>query len=186
MSLPILSRLIRSAGSGWSKSLLALAGLFALAALVRVAPVGATPSLGQVAQTLAFGVAEGGISGHMQINKGPNGKVSPWQLQLQAQGDTDYHVLRLVLSPGGHSGWHSHPGLLVGSVITGQVDFYDANCQSRTIPANHVYTEDDAVHAIVNSGTVDAELYLTFLVKHGAPRRLDEPAPACADETPIP
>jgi len=186
MSLQILPRLVRSARSGWSKSLLTLTGLLALAALVRVVPVWATPSFGQVAQTLAFGVAEGGVSGHMQVNKNSNGKVAPWQLQLQAQGDTDYHVLRLVVSPGGHSGWHSHPGLLVGAVTSGQVDFYNANCEKRTILANQVYTEDDAVHAIVNSGSVDAELYLTFLVKHGAARRLDEPAPACAGETPIP
>jgi hypothetical protein len=49
-----------------------------------------------------------------------------------------------------------------------------------------VYTEDDTVHAIVNTSTQDAELYITFLLKHGAPRRRDEPAPACAVQTPIP
>jgi len=185
MSLQIFPDWI-SRRSGWSKPLLTLVALFALAALAWVAPVRATPSLGQVAQTLAFGVAEDGISGHMQVNTKANGTIWPWQLQLQAQKATDYHVLRLILSPGGHSGWHSHPGLLIGVATSGQVDFYNANCEKRTILANQVYTEDDAVHAIFNSGNVDAELYITFLVKGGAPRRRDEPAPACAAETPIP
>jgi quercetin dioxygenase-like cupin family protein len=107
-------------------------------------------------------------------------------LLLHAGGPTDYYSHHLVLSPGGYSGWHSHPGLLIAVVKSGQIDFYDANCQRQTIGPGQVYTEDDAVHAIVNSGTLDADLYITFLVKHGAPRRQDEPAPACAFNTPIP
>jgi hypothetical protein len=42
------------------------------------------------------------------------------------------------------------------------------------------------VHGIYNSGNETAELYITFLVKHGAGRRLDAPAPSCASVTPIP
>jgi quercetin dioxygenase-like cupin family protein len=146
----------------------------------------ATSSLGLAAQTLAFGVAENGIGEHMQITRNPDGTVTPWLLQLQALRETDYHLLHLVLSPGGHSGWHSHPGLLVGVVKSGQIDFYDANCQKQTVAAGEVYTENDAVHAIINNGSVDADLYITFLVKHDAPRRRDEPAPACAVDTGIP
>lgn len=163
-----------------------LTALLGMAALCLTASASATPPSGLAAQTLAFGVAEDGISEHMQISRNPNGTVTPWQLQLQVQKDTDYHVLRLVLSPGGHSGWHSHPGLLIGAVQSGQIDFYDGDCQKRTVTAGEVYTEGDEVHAITNTGVVDADLYITFLVKHGAPRRRDEPAPACAVDTPIP
>jgi quercetin dioxygenase-like cupin family protein len=132
-------------------------------------------------------MAEDGISEHMQVSKNPNGTVTPWQLQLQAQTDTDYRVAYLELDPGGHSGWHSHPGLLIGAVQSGQIDFYDANCQKQTVGAGEVYTENDEVHAIANPSASDsAELYITFLLKGGEPRRRNEDAPACAVNTPIP
>lgn len=157
------------------------------AGLALGAKVWATPSFGFLTnETLASGVSAEGISGHMQINGNPNGSVAPWQLQLQVQGDTDYYWHHIVLAPGGYSGWHSHPGLLIAAVKSGQIDFYNSHCEKHTIQAGQVYTEDDEVHAIVNTGTADADLYLTFLVKHGAPRRRDEPAPACAVHTPVP
>lgn len=147
----------------------------------------ATPPVGFIVnQILASGVALDGISQHMQINKNPDGTVTPWQLQLQVQGDTDYYLQHLVLSPGGYSGWHSHPGLLVGAVKSGEVDFYTADCTKHTITAGQVYTENDEVHGIINTGLVDADLYISYLVKHGQPRRRDESAPPCAFETPIP
>lgn len=147
----------------------------------------ATPSLGIIVnETLASGVAVDGISQHMQISHNSDGTVTPWQLQLQVEGETDYYSHHLVLSSGGYSGWHSHPGVLIATVKSGHIDFYNAKCEKQTIGTGQVYTEDNEVHAIANNGAGDADLYLTFLVKHGAPRRLDEPAPDCAVYTGIP
>jgi len=161
--------------------------LWPVAGVLLAVSAWATPPVGFIVnQILASGVALDGISQHMQINKNPDGTVTPWQLQLQVQGDTDYYSQHLVLSPGGYSGWHSHPGLLVGAVKSGQVDFYTADCTKHTITAGQVYTENDEVHGIVNTGLVDADLYISYLVKHGQPRRRDEPAPPCAFTTPIP
>jgi quercetin dioxygenase-like cupin family protein len=161
--------------------------LLALPALVLAAKAWATPPLGFVLnQILASGFAAGGISEHMQINKNPDGTATPWQLVLQIQGDTDYYSQHLVLAPGGYSGWHSHPGVLVAGVKSGQVDFYDANCQKQTVGAGQVYTENDAVRAISNTGLVDADLYISYLIKHGSPRRREEAAPSCAVDTGIP
>jgi quercetin dioxygenase-like cupin family protein len=172
------SRSLRLGRSRW---------LLALAALVFAAKVWATPSLGFVVnQILAAGLAVDGISQHIQINRNPDGTMTPWQLQLQVQGDTDHYSQHLVLSPGGYSGWHSHPGVLIATVKSGQIDFYDADCRKRTIGPGKVYTEDDRVHAISNTGVVDADLYISYLVKHGAARRRDESAPACAVDTGIP
>lgn len=159
----------------------------AVAALGLAAKTWATPAVGFIVnQILASGFAIDGISQHVQINKNPDGTVTPWQLQLQVQGDTDYYSQHLVLAPGGYSGWHSHPGLLVGTVKSGQVDFYTADCQKHTIGPGQVYTENDEVHAISNTGPVDADLYISYLIKHGAPRRREESAPACAVGTGIP
>jgi quercetin dioxygenase-like cupin family protein len=161
--------------------------LLVLPVMVLAAKAWATPPLGFVLnQILASGFAAGGVSEHMQINKNPDGTVTPWQLVLQVQGDTDYYSQHLVLSPGGYSGWHSHAGVLVAAVKSGQIDLYDANCHKRTIGAGQVYTEDDDVHAISNTGTVDADLYISYLIKHGASRRREESAPSCAVDTGIP
>ena len=157
------------------------------AALVFAVNAWATPPVGFIVnQILASAVAAGGINQHMQINKNPDGTVTPWQLGLQVQGDTDYYSQHLVLAPGGYSGWHSHPGLLIGGVKSGQVDFYNAECKRLTVGAGQVYTENDEVHAIINNGTVDADLYISYLVKHGAARRREEAAPPCAVDTGIP
>jgi quercetin dioxygenase-like cupin family protein len=155
-------------------------------ALVLIVRLWATPASGLVLTTLTTAVAPGGISEHLQLNRNPDGSVNPWQLQLQAQGDTDYIVAHLEIPPGGHSGWHNHPGVLVAAVKSGAIDFYDQDCAMTRIGAGGVYTEDDHVHGIYNSGNQTAELYITFLVKHGAGRRLDQPAPSCAYLTPIP
>jgi quercetin dioxygenase-like cupin family protein len=153
--------------------------------LVASARVWATVASGLTSQILATGFTDG-IAQHIQFNKNPDGSKSPWGLQLQMHGDTEYRQVRLVLAPGGHSGWHRHPGLLVGTVKSGQVDSYDSACQKRTIKTQDVFSESDETHAIINTGSVDAELYLTFLVKRGVLPRLDSPAPECWPETGIP
>jgi quercetin dioxygenase-like cupin family protein len=164
-----------------TKTLLTLAVLSVAAASL------ATPTFGVVLnQILAKGVAADSIGRHMQINKNPDGALEPWQLQLQVQGDTDFYVQHLVLSPGGYSGWHTHPGLLIGTVASGQIDFYDDQCQKHSIGAGQVFTEDNRVHAIINRGTVDADLFISYLIKHNLPRRLEASAPDCAFSTGIP
>jgi quercetin dioxygenase-like cupin family protein len=161
--------------------------LLLLAAPAAAATAWATPPFGFITnQILVSGAASGGISQHMQIVRNADGTVTPWQLQLQVQGDTDFYSQHLVLSPGGYSGWHSHPGVLIGGLKSGQIDFYSGNCARRTIAAGQVFTENDAVHAIINTGTVDADMYISYLVKHGAPRRREEAAPECSPETGIP
>lgn len=162
---------------------------FLLVALVVtvVAVALATPSLGLVATTLATGVSLDNINQHVEANKNADGSVVPWQLHVGAQGQTDVRVLRLEVAAGGHSGWHSHPGLLIGTVKSGSVDLYDANCQKRTITAGGVFFESDRVHGLITTpGTGPADLWLTFLTKHNEPRRIDEAAPTCAWSTGIP
>lgn len=159
--------------------MLALFGL-AMAAL-------ATPPLGFIVnQLLAKGATFENISEHVQMAKNLDGSVEPWQVQLQAQGSTDSYVQHLVLAPGGYSGWHTHPGILIGTLVSGSIDFYNANCQKRSLTAGQMYFEDENVHAIINTGGVNADLYITYLIKHGAPRRMEADAPACAPSTGIP
>ena len=154
------------------------AGIPALVAL-GVATVLATPPVGFVVnQILAQGTAAN-ISEQVQIAKNLDGTVDPWQAQMQAQGATDTYVQHLVLAPGGYSGWHRHPGILVATLVAGNVDLYNANCQKTSYTAGQVYFETDQPHAIINRGSEDADIYLAYLIKHGQPRRIEADAPVC-------
>ena len=147
----------------------------------------ATPPVGFILnQVLASATTFDNISEHAQMSRSPDGKVDPWQVQIQAQGPTDTYVQHLVLAPGGYSGWHKHPGVLVGSLVSGEIDFYDANCQKHSYTGGQVYFEGSDVHAIINRGTTNADLYISYLIQHGSPRRIEADAPACAAVTGIP
>ena len=161
--------------------------IFLLSALGIATVALATPSLGFIVnQILAKGVVSSNIRQQIEITRNPDGSVEPWEAELHAHGSTDFYIQHLVLAPGGYSGWHTHPGILIGTVTAGSIDFYDASCQKHTVAAGEVYFENGNVHGIVNTGSVDADLSIAYLIKHNLPRRLEADAPACAVSTPIP
>lgn len=112
--------------------------------------------------------------------------VDDWKVSLDTKGASDFYIQDLALAPGGYTGWHTHPGIFVGVVSSGTIDFYDENCNLKTFAVGQVWTEDDRLHAVANHGTVDARAQFVYLIKQGQPRRIDQPAPACAPITGIP
>jgi len=158
-----------------------------LAVLGMAAGALATPPVGfLVNQIVAMGSAMDSISQEVQMGCALDGRDERWQIQLQAEGATDVYVQQLALAPGGYSGWHTHPGILVGTVVSGSIDFYDANCQKHSYTPGQVFLENSQPHGIINTGTVNAELSIAYLVKHNAARRIEADAPACASTTGIP
>jgi quercetin dioxygenase-like cupin family protein len=88
-----------------------------------------------------------------------------------------------TFAPGGMSGWHSHPGYLTGTVVSGQVVRYGSDCSSQTFTAGQSFYETGASTFIVKnaSGTDPAVLSVTFVVPGGTPTtalRIDKPQPA--------
>ena len=147
----------------------------------------ATPPFGFVLnQIVAMGSASDSLSQQVQVAGSPDSGDPQWQLQLQAQGATDFYVQQLVVAPGGYSGWHTHPGILIGTVVSGSIDFYDANCQKHSFTAGQVFMENTQVHGIINTGSVNAELSIAYLVKHNTPRRMEADSPTCSVATGIP
>lgn len=153
----------------------------------------ATPPFGIVLnQIVAQGTALSDIKEVLRVDNDPNeesdqdNENEDWHLHVRTQGATDFYVQHIVVGPGGYSGWHTHPGLLIGTVVSGSIDFYDANCQKRSFTAGQVFTENTQVHAIINTGTVNADLSAAYLIKHNLPRRIEADAPACAPATGIP
>jgi quercetin dioxygenase-like cupin family protein len=99
---------------------------------------------------------------------------------IKTRGQSDVYITRLTIAPGGHGGWHSHPGPSIITVNSGTASFYD-ECDDFTphaYAAGTGFVEDaGCVHLLANEGTVDLEVVVVQIVPRGAPRRIDEPAP---------
>ena len=113
-------------------------------------------------------------------------RVDDWKVSVETKGASDFYMQDIAIAPGGYSGWHTHPGIFIGTVIAGTIDYYDENCNVKTITAGKVWTEASELHAIANHGTEDFRGQFVYLIKQGEPRRVDAGAPACAPITGIP
>lgn len=103
----------------------------------------------------------------------------------KTRGSADFATLQITLAPGGSSGWHHHPGVVLVSVVSGSVRFYDTDCTYQTYDAGDAFVEaSDQAGLAKNIGSVDAALYATFIVPTStAPTglRIEDPQPAgCA------
>jgi quercetin dioxygenase-like cupin family protein len=77
----------------------------------------------------------------------------------------DVAVVKVVLEPGGHTGWHHHPGVGLASVASGAVTVYDEECGSTVYEAREGFLESGDEPMIVrNEGSVTAEFYVTFII----------------------
>lgn len=103
-----------------------------------------------------------------------------WKGSLTTNGPTDIFVLDIEYASGGHTGWHSHPGILLTSMISGSIERYDSQCVKHVYNAGDSFTEDSRPHYVRNVGTDNAHYTTTYILPHGYERRTDQPAPDCA------
>jgi quercetin dioxygenase-like cupin family protein len=98
-------------------------------------------------------------------------------VKIKTKGLTDAYVAYRRIAPGGHSGWHSHPGPVLVLVTAGTATLYDDCVTPFDYPAGSGFVEAGDTHLVANEGDTDVELIVVFLVPRGAPTRIDEPAP---------
>ncbi len=103
-----------------------------------------------------------------------------WSAKLITSGPSNFIVLDGSYFPGGHTGWHSHPGILLITVTEGSIEWYNSNCEKTVYNVGDSLTENTEVHYFRNVGSVNARVMATFVIAKGQPRRIDQPAPACA------
>lgn len=108
-------------------------------------------------------------------------KTGEWELELKTEGPSELGVSELRIVPGGHAGWHSHPGPSLVIVKSGTLTFYrgdDPTCTGRVQPAGSAFVDPGGVvHIARNEGSVDLVLLTTRLIPSGAAGRIDEPDP---------
>ena len=108
------------------------------------------------------------------------GESDTHEIEIKASGEWEMRVLRFRIKPGGHTGWHSHPGPVFVMVTAGTMTLYQADDPDNPVdyPAGTGFVEDARrVHIARNEGDVDLELDAFLLIPLGQPARIDEPAP---------
>ena len=82
----------------------------------------------------------------------------------------DFALAKVVIEPGGTTGWHHHPGVALVSVNSGAVTEYDKNCHKSVIKAGEGFFESNGeVHVVRNRGKANAVLYVTFIAPTKTP-----------------
>ena len=94
------------------------------------------------------------------------------RVKFQTKDQTYVRVQTITIAPGGFSGWHHHPGIVIVSVLSGAVTFTHSDCSSKTygpgLPNGAVFVEggDDPGQASSAGG---ATLYATFVAPNDGP-----------------
>jgi quercetin dioxygenase-like cupin family protein len=175
--------------------LLIAAALIALATFTPV-PARATDSCGVVSVNLLDPVSAGYF---------PNGSLDlmcnelqqyGWSLKTKFKGDSDLYVTQHTFPVGAYTGWHTHPGPSLITVISGELTVYEADSCNTPIVyhAGESFTDIGCgdVHLVRNEGTVCAVDVAVQIVPHGQPRRIEADQPAncpaftCPSPTPGP
>jgi hypothetical protein len=123
-----------------------------------------------------------------------------FDVEIKAKDNTDIAVSNVVVSPGGSSGWHSHPGPVLVIVKTGTITFYRAGkhggqngddengdnganapiCSRTVYPAGSAFVEVPAPGHVMlakNEGSTEATVTATYFAPPGAALRIDRPWP---------
>lgn len=151
----------------------AISRALVLGLLVAVASVGvtlATSGSGASPTTLGRGTLEAGD------------KIKNDNLKLDVRTDIDVVTQTITIVPGGHTGWHSHPGPVFVTITAGAMTFYDGDdpaCAPIVYPTGSTFIDEGGghVHIARNQGTVNLVLYATLLLPVGAGLRTDAPDP---------
>jgi quercetin dioxygenase-like cupin family protein len=97
------------------------------------------------------------------------------------QRSADLAIVRVVLEPGGSTGWHHHPGVGPAAVKSGTVTFYDADCDKTVYTAGEGFFEShDEPMLVRNRGDRKAVFYVAFIIPTSTPPdglRIDDPQP---------
>jgi quercetin dioxygenase-like cupin family protein len=112
--------------------------------------------------------------------------VNSDRIKLQTKSPADVRVQRVDIGPGGRSGWHHHPGVVIVAVETGTVTYVDSDCQATSYgagsPNGSVFVESgDEPHEARNLTDQPATVYATFVAPDADPGvfRIEDPLINC-------
>lgn len=139
-------------------------------------------------QTARFTASSGSMStllGRATFAQDGNFKVKrstgDWHVEVKAHRELDMAVQQIVFQPGGHSGWHSHPGPVFIQVVSGTMTFYesdDPSCTPVVRSAGQGFLDvGEHAHIARNESGSTATNVVIYLAPPGAVLRIDQPDP---------
>ena len=105
---------------------------------------------------------------------------SEFKAFVKTEGPSTFIIQDAAYLPGGHNGWHSHPGLIAVTVLAGSIEWFDADCKMTPYKAGDSWVEGSQVHYFRVTSATNLHLMASYIIAKGAPPRIDQPAPACA------
>ena len=140
----------------------------------------ATGAVGFTSQLLAQGTTTESVN--FKIHAGH--RHSKREIEFETKGPVIFRTAQNTILPGGSSGWHSHPGIVLITVKEGTVTFYSDECSFNVYPAGTSFVEraQDGPGLALNKGTIDAVVVATFIDFPGTTVfRVDEDNPGCPE-----
>jgi quercetin dioxygenase-like cupin family protein len=143
---------------------------------VRFAGIASTVILGLFIAGLARATAGSGASASI-LGTG----VAEEKVKTRGNQPYDVVVQSITITPGGHTGWHTHPGIAVAVVTSGVLTVYDADdrsCSPQHYGDGQAYVDPGYGHLHIarNEGNIPTEVLVTYLdVPIGGGVRIDVP-----------
>jgi quercetin dioxygenase-like cupin family protein len=137
----------------------------------------ATPIVNLASPLFSVGQHPSDIAAH-GVWQSPGGQW--FEVGMRSVGPSTISTQDVAFSPGGHNGWHSHPGLVAVTLISGSIQWFNENCEKTDYTAGDSWTEGSQLHYFRVVGAVGIHLTAFFITAQGAALRTDEPAPPCA------
>jgi quercetin dioxygenase-like cupin family protein len=141
----------------------------------------------RIVRVLVAVVAVAGLAGTAEGSPGSGTKSvvlaqgsAPKPFTVTTGEASDVIVQQVIIQPGGHTGWHAHPGKLLAVVKSGTFTRYLADCTFQTYTKGQSFIETDQIHLGRNNDPlVPVELYVTYINPAGSPLRVEADHQGC-------
>jgi quercetin dioxygenase-like cupin family protein len=137
----------------------------------------ATPIVNLASPLFSAGQHPSDIHTH-GAGKTPGGEW--FEVKLNSEGPSTISTQDAAYSTGGHNGWHSHPGIVAVTLVSGSIQWFNEDCKQTDYNAGDSWTEGSQLHYFRVVGTASIHLTAFYITAQGAALRTDELAPACA------
>ena len=112
-------------------------------------------------------VSDGALAGPIKVNL-------PQQIKFQTAGDVRVFTQTLNIQIGGSTGWHSHPGPVLVTVVHGTFRFQESDCTFVDYTTGQTVLDSGGGHVHIgrNVGADVLALSVTYLIPPGAAPRI--------------
>ena len=157
--------------------------LIRAAAVLATAVIGTTPSSAIASPSSGVSFSTLTVQNFLDPDQ-----INSDRIKFQTKDATIVRMQSATWAAGSTSGWHHHPGVIIGVVTTGSITVWAPDCSQRTygpgltLGAVFVEGDDELMQATSSNGATE---YVTQFVPWNASPvfRVEDDPPACATST---